>query len=416
MKKNSRAVCHYLSFCMCSSGLFTSLGVDFNCASGYSMPEKFAVTTSSVLWRVRKAGKFFIIKTPKDNSTQSLAMLQREYELSIGRSHPNVVNIFTYEPSTVVGPGIVMEYVDGCTLDEFMERNPSQATRCRIFEQLVAAVAYIHRSGIVHNDIKPGNILVTRADNDVKLIDFGLADNDAHYLARSLGCTPDYASPELLLQSKDIDARSDIYSLGVVMKDIFGKRYSHISSRCLRTQKEKRYANADELLKSFSCRNRPVKIMAAVVLSVLLFIPVLYAGMASIESKQRFVEQKMETEQKSSERDAVIERVVADVEALYVVTADSVARAPYFEFATNHIVNFYEATGAYQAANISSIVDPELGTIVLAQYQQTLNKCQEQLWQKANLLPTLSNSNLSPEEVVYYDSLASCRVPFIPYK
>ena len=401
---------------MNSSGLFTPPGVDFNCASVYSMPEKFVVTPSSVLWRVRKAGKFFIIKTPKDNSTQSLAMLQREYELSIGRSHPNVVNVFTYEPSTVVGPGIVMEYVDGCTLDEFLASNPSLEIRRRVFEQLVAAVAYIHRNGIVHNDIKPGNILVSRADNNVKLIDFGLADNDAYYLTRTLGCTPEYASPELLLQSKDIDARSDIYSLGVIMKEIFGKRYARISARCLRTQREKRYANADELLKSFSCRNRLAKVIAVVVLFVLFFIPVLYVGLASIESEQRFVEQQVADEQKSSERDAVIERVVADVEALYVVTADSVARAPYFEFATNHIVSFYEAAGTYQATNISTIADPELSTVVLAQYQQTLNKCQEQLWQKANLLPTLSNSNLSPAEVVYYDSLASCRVPFIPYK
>ena len=416
MKKNSRAVCHYLSFCMSSSGLFTPSGVDFNCASGYSMPEKFAVTSSSMLWRVRKAGKFFIIKTPKDNSTQSIAMLQREYELSIGRSHPNVVNIFTYEPSTVVGPGIVMEYVDGCTLDEFLASNPSLEIRRRVFEQLVAAVAYIHRSGIVHNDIKPGNILVTRADNDVKLIDFGLADNDAHYLARTLGCTPEYASPELLLQSKDIDARSDIYSLGVIMKEIFGKRYARISARCLRTQKEKRYANADELLKSFSRRNRPAKVMAAVVLFVLFFISVLYVGQVSIENEQRIVEQQVKTEQKSSERDAVIERVVADIEALYVVTADSVACAPYFEFATNHIVNFYEAAGAYQTANISPIVDPELSTVVLAQYQQTLNKCQEQLWERASSLPLLSNGNLSPEEVVFYDSLVSCRLPFTPYK
>ena len=146
------------------------------------MPEVLATTSLAVLYRVRKAGKYFIIKTPKDNGGQAYAMLKREYELSIGRQHPNVVNVFTFEESTVVGPGIVMEYVDGRTLTAFLAENPSPAMRRRVFEQLLQAVAYIHRSGIVHNDIKPENILVTRADNDVRLIDFGLADDDACFL------------------------------------------------------------------------------------------------------------------------------------------------------------------------------------------------------------------------------------------
>ena len=109
------------------------------------MPEVFATTSLAVLYRVRKAGKYFIIKTPKEKTGHTLAMLRREYELSIGRQHPNVVNVFTFEESTVVGPGIVMEYVDGRTLTDFLAENPSQAMRRRVFEQLLQAVAYIHR-------------------------------------------------------------------------------------------------------------------------------------------------------------------------------------------------------------------------------------------------------------------------------
>ena len=102
--------------------------------TGYSMPEVLATTSLAVLYRVRKAGKYFIIKTPKDNGGQAYAMLKREYELSIGRQHPNVVNVFTFEESTVVGPGIVMEYVDGRTLTAFLAENPSPAMRRRVFE------------------------------------------------------------------------------------------------------------------------------------------------------------------------------------------------------------------------------------------------------------------------------------------
>jgi serine/threonine protein kinase len=97
------------------------VAVDY--AAGYSMPELYLATSNAVLYRVRKAGKYFIIKTPKDNSGQGLAMLQREYELSLGKTHPNIVTVFTFEQNTIVGPGIVMEYVDGRTLTAFLAEN-----------------------------------------------------------------------------------------------------------------------------------------------------------------------------------------------------------------------------------------------------------------------------------------------------
>ena len=221
------------------------------------------------------------------------------------RDSPNVVNVFTFEESTVVGPGIVMEYVDGRTLTDFLAENPAQTMRRRVFEQLLQAVAYIHRSGIVHNDIKPENILVTRADNDVRLIDFGLADDDAHYLAHTLGCTPTYASPELLMQEKDIDARSDIYSLGMIMHDIFGNRYLRIAGRCMCAQRGRRYANAEELLDAFKHRNRPVKIVAAVLLASVVLLPVLHYGLAGIQAGR-----------KMAERDSLIARLESDVAAM----------------------------------------------------------------------------------------------------
>ena len=372
--------------------------------AGYSMPELLVTTSSALLYRVRKAGKYFIIKTPKDASGQSLAMLQREYELSIGRQHPNVVSVFTFEPSTVVGPGIIMEYVEGRTLTAFLAENPSPALRRRVFEQLLLAVAYIHHSGIVHNDLKPENILVTRADNDVKLIDFGLADDDAHYLARTLGCTPAYASPELLARDKSIDARSDIYSIGRLMQDIFGNSHSRIANRCLCSDREKRYANADELLNVFKHRNRPAKIVGALLLTLLLLVPLLHFGLSV-----------MQEERKAAQRDAMIVQVEEDVVSIYQLAADSISRAPYYEFAVNHIITFFDATTEYQKENVASITDHELNALISLAYTQRLNACQEALWQVVNTLPSFYKSNLPPEQIIYYDSLISKRSPFIPY-
>lgn len=397
------------------SGMFKPSSAGVDTSAGYSMPELFATTSLAVLYRVRKAGKYFIIKTPKDTSGQSLAMLRREYELSIGRQHPNVVNIFTFEESTVVGPGIVMEYIDGRTLADFLAENPTPAMRRRVFEQLLQAVAYIHRSGIVHNDIKPENILITRADNDVRLIDFGLADDDAHYLARTLGCTPLYASPELLMQEKDIDARSDIYSLGMIMHDIFGNRHLRIARRCLCAQKEKRYANAEQLLAAFRHRNRPAMLLVSVLAVLPLLLLLLSGYFTSLDNSRKITVQQTVVEQKMAMRDSLLAQVEKDVTAIYQCVADSISSAPYYEFATNNIISFYEIMGEYNEEKILAITDPDISSVVTDRYMQLLVSAQEQLWEKVNLLPSLYKSDLPVAAVIYYDSLFSCRKPFVPY-
>ena len=69
------------------------------------------------LYRASKAGKYFAIKTTKDNLALQLAMLKREYELSIALDHYHLPHFYTFEPNSPVGPGIVMEYVDGRNLN-----------------------------------------------------------------------------------------------------------------------------------------------------------------------------------------------------------------------------------------------------------------------------------------------------------
>ena len=397
---------------MDNSDTFKPVSNNVEYSSTYSMPEEYATTSTAILYRVRKSGKYFIIKTPKEDTGENSALLQREYELSIGKSHPNIVNIFTYEPQSIVGPGIVMEYIDGRTLTEFIAENPPAEARKRVFKQLLQAVAYIHRSGLVHNDIKPDNIMVTRSGNDVKLIDFGLADNDAYYLARTIGCTKAYASPELLAQDKNIDARSDIYSLGKIMKELFSSRYSRIAARCLQEKKEKRYTNADEISKAIDRRDKLPQIITLLLAALIVITPLAYY-IFSFNSAQERVEADKKV--KKEQTDEILNRITYSIDSIGNIYYSLVSKEKYYEFAYPHLGPYYEAMSEYQTGVLSEIKDTELYSLASAQYSKSYSSCLKKIVEKIESLPSIYKSGLSGEEVEFYRTLIFSEQPFKPY-
>jgi serine/threonine protein kinase len=362
-------------------------------------------TANASLYLAFKAGKRFLIKTTKDNTERQNAMLQREYELSIGCDHPHLVHIYTIEKELPFGVGLIMEYIDGRTLDKYLAEKPSEKERNRIFSELLSAVGYLHKRGVIHNDIKPENILITHADSSLKLIDFGLADSDAEYALRTLGCTPRYASPELQAQSREVDARSDIYSIGVLMREIFGTRYHRISERCCRANAEERYENISALQHAWQNRNRSQRVLLGVIASLIFILPLLLWGQI-----------KLAEQNKTKERELLFQQIEREVEHIYAITADSISRAVYYEFANNHIVSFWEELAKYQNDNIASIADAELNTLATNVYTHTLNKYHNYLWEQTNALPMMYKSNLPLAEQKFYESLLQERKPYRPYR
>lgn len=221
------------------------------------------------LFLAEKAGKRFVLKTAA--GARGLELLKREYELSIGLSHPGLAYVFTYEEDSPVGPCIVQEYVDGETLDAWLAKKPGTKERKRVLRELLSVVACLHQKGIVHNDLKPSNILIARSGGALKLIDLGFADDDGH-VQKTLGGTRGYASPELI-DGKQVDARSDIYSLGRLIQDLFPGRYRCIARRCLRTEPERRYSSVAALERAFKRRLLPLQITLAAAVAALLLWP-----------------------------------------------------------------------------------------------------------------------------------------------
>ena len=386
------------------SNIFDGAGYVRASVQGFHDFKLLKTTANASLYLAFKAGKRFLIKTTKDNTERQNAMLHREYELSIGCDHPHLVHIYTIE-DLPFGTGLVMEYIEGRPLDKYLSENPSKKERERIFSELLAAVCYLHKRGVIHNDIKPENILITHADNSLKLIDFGLADSEAEYAMRTLGCTPCYASPELQAQSREIDARSDIYSIGVLMREIFGNRHRHIAERCCRVNAKERYENISALQHAWQNRNRPQRVLLGVIASLIFILPLLLWGQT-----------KLAEQNKTKERELLFQQIERDVEHIYAITADSISRAVYYEFANNHIVSFWEELAKYQSEHIASIANAELNTLATNVYTHTLNKYHNRLWEQTNALPMMHKSKLPLVEQKFYNALLQERKPYRPYR
>jgi eukaryotic-like serine/threonine-protein kinase len=152
-----------------------------------------------------------------------VARFRREAQAAANLSHPNIVPIFDWgeAESTYF---IVMEYVDGEALSSIIRtQSPIPAPQAAgIASDIAKALAYAHRHGVVHRDVKPGNVLIT-ADGQVKVTDFGIAramgaDEQVTQTGLVMG-TATYFSPEQA-QGFAVDGRSDIYSLGVVLYEM----------------------------------------------------------------------------------------------------------------------------------------------------------------------------------------------------
>jgi WD40 repeat protein/serine/threonine protein kinase len=180
---------------------------------------------------VRRKVALKIIK-PGMDSRQVIARFEAERQTLAVLDHPNIAHVFDAGCTDTGRPYFVMEHVRGLPITRYCDDNKlAIEQRLRLFEQVCEAVHHAHQKGIIHRDLKPSNILVTmQGDRPVpKIIDFGIAkaitspltDSTFVTLQGQLLGTPEYMSPEQVdLAAQDIDTRSDIYSLGVVLYEL----------------------------------------------------------------------------------------------------------------------------------------------------------------------------------------------------
>ncbi|GMA29052.1 Stk1 family PASTA domain-containing Ser/Thr kinase [Arenivirga flava] len=184
------------------------------------------------------------------------ARFRKEAQAAARMAHPTIVRVFDAGEDTIEEDGaerqqpfIIMEFIDGTVLRDLLEEGPLEPDEAaRIAGSVLTALEYSHRAGVVHRDIKPGNIMLAR-NGQVKVMDFGIAravSDTASTVAQTTAVlgTANYFSPEQA-RNEGVDARTDLYSTGVVLFEMLTGRtpfrgdsavavaYQHVSEQAV---------------------------------------------------------------------------------------------------------------------------------------------------------------------------------------
>ena len=211
----------------------------------------FQQRNHNMLYHAKRYGKCFVLKglsADCQSLTDHLLMQEKEFAFGVSLSHSHIAETYSLENIEGYGRCIVMEYVDGTTLAEWLTTNPSKAARQRVMMQLLDALEYIHSLQLVHHDLKSSNILITRNGQNVKLIDFGLSNTDS--------------------TSDNNNSTTDIQLLANILTLLFPNRYRSIVRAC----QQGKYAHIAALKRAFHRRQTWQKSIPYIVSAICVIV------------------------------------------------------------------------------------------------------------------------------------------------
>ena len=221
-------------------------------------------------FRVKQYGKQHFLKRLKPEFTNDIRYqeaFRKEFETGYRLEHPNLVRYISLN-----NDGILMDYIDGETLTQYLTNHPdyfkNKSNTDKFLRQLLDVVGYLHSHQVLHLDLKPDNILLTRINNDVKLIDLGCCYTDT--FTDTQGRTNRYAAPEQLSGEKP-DVRTDIYAIGKILGLLpHSNKYNKVIARCTASAPSDRYQSVEEIVKILGNQRKPYHKVIAVILILAL--------------------------------------------------------------------------------------------------------------------------------------------------
>ena len=232
-------------------------------SSGYivdpvaSLQEDFTEITEihrsarNVVLRAKRFGRWWVLKgaAPDSGLTEGASALRKEFEIALMIPRGIGPNASAIETLPDYGPCIVMDYVEGITLGEWLKGPHTRRQRSDMAHMLTEVVGKIHRCGVVHRDLKPENIIIPTIGNRPVIIDFNLSDTTVHSEFKQPAGTKGYMSPEQFYADKP-DPRNDIYSLACLLKEMnLPYAWRRAIKKALRPI-DRRYDSTDSLAES----------------------------------------------------------------------------------------------------------------------------------------------------------------------
>ena len=229
-------------------------------------------------FRVKLYGKLHFLKRLKPafaNDIRYQEAFQKEFETGYRLEHPNLVRYVSLSDE-----GILMEYVDGETLKQRIDSHPEYFNKKnseKLLRQLLDAVDYLHKHQVLHLDLKPDNIMLTRIGNDVKLVDLGFCYTDT--FVDTQGRTDRFAAPEQLTVGI-VDERTDIYALGRIIEQLPKHNiYNKVIARCVAQTPKARYQVVDDLRNAiFPKKKNWLLYIVGILISLLLFVSLFWVN------------------------------------------------------------------------------------------------------------------------------------------
>ena len=209
---------------------------------------------------IKSKGIYLFVKTTRDGATVMLkalkseykdksqyqTLLRKEFETVSKLDHANIVKEIELIDDPKYGKAIVEEFVDGRSLSDYLKENHSVEEKLNIVRQIASAVCYANQRNIQHRNLKASNVLIAKQGDQVKVIDFRMPFSDDLHVGYS---SMVHVSPELKDGTVAIDARADVYSLGVLMKQMgLPEDYNGLIEKCCSYNRGDRYMDMDSMV------------------------------------------------------------------------------------------------------------------------------------------------------------------------
>ncbi|MBE6232386.1 MAG: serine/threonine protein kinase [Bacteroidales bacterium] len=265
--------------------------------------------------KARMGTKHIILKSAVHKDAMTTEFLRREYELGSTLSHSCIVTTLGFEEDTPAGPALILEYIEGVSLEDYIATYPTDSATDRVIDDILDGVDYLHHRGVLHNDIKPSNIMVN-PHGAARIIDFGLSLSDDSVYKGCMGGSQGYSAPEIMAGKGPAGAASDIYSIGLLMRLLSGRKYRRVIDRCCRQNPFERYQSIPSLKRAIALRRHLPVAAAAVMFAVFVLTMILPS--------------KVETAVTKSSHNALKDRLRTEMSTFYIPARDSMFRQTTF--------------------------------------------------------------------------------------